>query len=112
MLINALVELRAQKEHLVKGMVVRSRRPSALQAMAENNFEITHVYGLTETYGSAVVCDWHAVDDLAIEDRRMKARQGVAYHMLEGFMVADLLTMEPVPPTARRWARSSCAAIS
>ena len=100
MLINAPAELRAQKEHLVKGMIAAAPPPaSVLQAMAENNFEITHVYGLTETYGPAVVCDWHAPwDDLAIEEQaRMKARQGVAYHMLEGLMVADPLTMEPVP---------------
>ena len=100
MLINAPAELRAQKEHLVKGMVAAAPPPaSVLQAMAENNFEITHVYGLTETYGPAVVCDWHAPwNDLSIEEQaRMKARQGVAYHMLEGLMVADPLTMEPTP---------------
>ena len=100
MLVNAPADLRAQKEHLVKGMIAAAPPPaSVLQAMAENNFEITHVYGLTETYGPAVVCDWHAPwNDLSIEEQaRMKARQGVAYHMLEGLMVADPLTMEPTP---------------
>lgn len=100
MMVNAPTELRAQKDHLVKGMIAAAPPPaSVLQAMAENNFEITHVYGLTETYGPAVVCDWHAPwNELSIEEQaRLKARQGVAYHMLEGLMVADPLTMEPVP---------------
>jgi fatty-acyl-CoA synthase len=100
MLVNAPEEVRAKKKQLVKGMIAAAPPPAAiLQAMAENGFEITHVYGLTETYGPAVMCDWHAEwNDLPIEDQaRIKARQGVRYHMLDGLTVADPVTMEPVP---------------
>ena len=54
--------------------------------MQRMGFHVTHVYGLTETYGPAVMCAWHDDwDDLPIEEQAaMKSRQGVRYHMLEG----------------------------
>jgi fatty-acyl-CoA synthase len=63
-------------------------------------FRITHVYGLTEVYGPAVVCAWHDEwDGLSDDERaRLKARQGVQYPVLEGLMVADPVTLAPVPP--------------
>ncbi|MEZ4708695.1 MAG: acyl-CoA synthetase [Caldilineaceae bacterium] len=100
MLVNAPAEVRAQKQHPVKGMVAAAPPPAAvLQAMAENDFKITHVYGLTETYGPAVLCEWHDEwDALPIsEQARLNARQGVRYHMLEGLTVADPETLEPAP---------------
>jgi fatty-acyl-CoA synthase len=62
-------------------------------------FHITHVYGLTESYGPAVVCEWRDEwNRLASEDQAvLKARQGVAYPVLEGLMVADPQTLQPVP---------------
>jgi fatty-acyl-CoA synthase len=67
--------------------------------MAENDFDITHVYGLTETYGPAVLCEWHDEwSELPIEEQaQIKSRQGVRYHVLEGIMVAHPETLEPVP---------------
>jgi fatty-acyl-CoA synthase len=100
MLVNAPPEVRAKKRHLVKGMIAAAPPPAAvLAAMEQNGFDITHVYGLTETYGPAVMCDWHAEwNELELEERaRMKARQGVRYHMLEGLTVADPVTMKPTP---------------
>ncbi|MCB9147528.1 MAG: acyl-CoA synthetase [Caldilineaceae bacterium] len=100
MLVNAPAAVRAQKQHPVKGMVAAAPPPAAvLQAMAENDFKITHVYGLTETYGPAVLCEWHDEwDELPIsEQARLNARQGVRYHMLEELTVADPETLEPVP---------------
>jgi fatty-acyl-CoA synthase len=100
MLINAPAEVRARKKHLVKGMIAAAPPPATvLEAMDKNRFDITHVYGLTETYGPAVLCDWHSEwDELPIEEKaRVKARQGVRYHMLEELTVADLTTMEPAP---------------
>ena len=100
MMVNAPEQVRAQKQHRVEGMVAAAPPPAAvLQAMAENDFGITHVYGLTETYGPAVLCEWHREwDALPIEEQAsLKARQGVRYHMLEAIMVADSVTLEPVP---------------
>ncbi|MCT4577529.1 acyl-CoA synthetase [Donghicola sp.] len=70
-----------------------------LAEMKEAGFDVTHLYGLTETYGPAVVNDWH-VDwsDLPPEEQaRLKARQGVRYLPLEGLDVLDPETMQPVP---------------
>ncbi|MFN8439962.1 MAG: acyl-CoA synthetase [Caldilineaceae bacterium] len=100
MLVNASPEVRALKDHRVQGLIAAAPPPAAvLQAMAENDFEITHVYGLTETYGPAVICEWHEEwNELPVEERaRLNARQGVRYHMLESIMVADPKTLEPVP---------------
>ncbi len=85
-------------------MIAAAPPPAAvLEAMARNNFEITHVYGLTETYGPAVICEWHDEwDELPLDERaRLNARQGVRYHMLETLMVADPQTLEPVPPDGK-----------
>jgi len=100
MLANASAELKALKQHAVKGAIAAAPPPAAvLQAMEENGFDVTHVYGLTETYGPAVQCEWKVIwDELPLEDKaRMKSRQGVRYHMLEALMVADPVTLEPVP---------------
>jgi fatty-acyl-CoA synthase len=62
-------------------------------------FRITHVYGLTEVYGPAVICAWHDEwDELPADERaRLKARQGVQYPVLDGLMVADPDSLGPVP---------------
>ncbi|WP_029030383.1 acyl-CoA synthetase [Salinarimonas rosea] len=72
---------------------------SVLAAMREAGFAVTHLYGLTETYGPSVVNDWHAEWD-ALEPAayaQKKARQGVRYAALEGLAVRDPETMTPVP---------------
>ncbi|MCR9136328.1 MAG: acyl-CoA synthetase [Alphaproteobacteria bacterium] len=72
---------------------------SVLSQMAGAGFEVVHLYGLTETYGPAVVNEWHreweALDP--IKRISMKARQGVRYNALEDLSVRDPETMEPVP---------------
>lgn len=62
-------------------------------------FDVTHLYGLTETYGPAVVNDWHrGWSDLpAAQQATLKSRQGVRYLPLEGLEVLDPETMTPVP---------------
>lgn len=100
MVINAKPEDRRPLPHKVEVMTAAAPPPaSVLQRMEEEGFHITHVYGLTEVYGPAVVCDWHPEwDALAPEDKAaMKARQGVGYHVLEDLMVANPETMKPVP---------------
>ncbi len=74
--------------------------PAAVIGRMENaGFHVTHLYGLTETYGPAVVSPWHEEwNPLPLEDRAaLKARQGVRYQVLEDLMVADPETMQPVP---------------
>jgi fatty-acyl-CoA synthase len=72
---------------------------SVLVAMKEAGFEVTHLYGLTETYGPAVINDWHRDwDSLPVEQwGTLKARQGVPYIPLDGLAVKDPTTMEDVP---------------
>jgi fatty-acyl-CoA synthase len=72
---------------------------AVLAAMAEAGFDVTHVYGLTETYGPAVVNEWNRDWDArtASEQAALKARQGVRYPPLEALDVLDPKTMEPVP---------------
>jgi fatty-acyl-CoA synthase len=67
--------------------------------MAEQGFNVTHLYGLTETYGPAVVNDWKSDWDLLDGPERAtkKARQGVRYHALEDLTVMDPDTMQTVP---------------
>jgi len=72
---------------------------SVLAAMKERGFNVTHIYGLTETYGPSVVNDWNrdwnSLD--ASSYAAKKARQGVRYVTLEGLDVLDPQTLEPVP---------------
>ncbi len=72
---------------------------ATLAAMAQQGFEVVHVYGLTEVYGPAVVNDWHDEwDELdAAQRAALKARQGVRYHGLEALAVLDPKTLKPVP---------------
>lgn len=100
LIINVAAERRRPFDHTVNVMTAAAPPPApVLQAMEKDGFNVVHVYGLTETYGPAVVCAWHPEwDALPPGDRaRMKSRQGVPYHMLDDLMVADPVTMEPVP---------------
>ena len=72
---------------------------SVLAQMKVAGFDVTHLYGLTETYGPAVVNDWHAdwSEMPAADQARLKARQGVRYLPLEGLTILDPDTLLPVP---------------
>ncbi len=97
---NADAELKHGIDHSVKAMTAGAAPPaSVIQGMEELGMEVTHTYGLTETYGPSVVCAWHDKwNEQPIEERaRLKSRQGVRYPMLEGLMVADAETMQEVP---------------
>jgi fatty-acyl-CoA synthase len=81
-------------------MTAGAAPPAAvIQGMEGKGFKITHVYGLTEVYGPAVVCAWHDEWDALPGDERarLKSRQGVNYPVLEGLMVANPDTLAPVP---------------
>jgi fatty-acyl-CoA synthase len=100
MLINAPDEVKAKLRPGVKCMTAGAAPPAAvLAAMEKMGFDVTHVYGLTEVYGPAVVCDWHAEwDNLPLPEKAaVKARQGVRYHVEEDVTVLNPETLEPVP---------------
>ncbi len=71
---------------------------SVLKAMQQAGFRVTHVYGLTEVYGPAVVCEWNEAWEQEPPERQaeLKSRQGVRYPVLEDLMVADPATLAPV----------------
>ncbi len=100
MMANADVEFTQGIDHKVNVMTAGAAPPAAvLEAMQKLGFNVTHVYGLTETYGPAAGCVWQDEwNELNIsEQSEFKSRQGVRYPMLEGLMVADPDTVEPVP---------------
>jgi fatty-acyl-CoA synthase len=84
----------------VEFMTAGAPPPAAVIAGIERRgFHITHVYGLTEVYGPVTVCawqeEWNALPEA--DQARIKARQGVRYHSLEGLMVADARNLKPMP---------------
>jgi len=100
MMINAPAEVRAGIEHQVSGLIAGAAPPAAIIEGAELiGLNITHVYGLTETYGPASVCAKHPEwDKLPLDLRTARnGRQGVRYHALEAITVMDPETMEAVP---------------
>ncbi|MGH1462195.1 MAG: acyl-CoA synthetase [Neptuniibacter sp.] len=100
MLNSADDSLKAGIDHKVNVMTAGAAPPAAVIAgMEQLGFNVTHVYGLTETYGPSVVCAWHDEwNDKTLDDKaRLKSRQGVRAPMLDGLMVADPVTMKPVP---------------
>ena len=99
LLINAPQRERRDFNHTVKVMTAAAPPPpSVLSAMEENGFAMTHVYGLTETYGPAVICSWKPDwDGLSTDEQaETKARQGVPYHALEDLQILDPQSMAPV----------------
>ena len=94
-------QLKALVTHEVRVMTAGAPPPAAIiQGMQAQGVDVTHVYGLTETYGPVTLCAWR--DDLwgardAVEQAELKARQGVGAPMLEGLMIADPETLIPVP---------------
>jgi fatty-acyl-CoA synthase len=99
-LLNAPDAEKKPLPHVVEFFTAAAPPPEAvLAAMKEAGFNVTHLYGLTECYGPAVVNDWHNDWNAlpASEQAVKKARQGVRYGALEGLDVLDPETMTPVP---------------
>jgi fatty-acyl-CoA synthase len=99
MLINAPDDMKVGIAHKVSCLVAAAAPPaSVIEGMERLGFDITHVYGLTETYGPAAVCakhgEWDALDIAARTERN--GRQGVRYTCEEGLTVMDPETMQPV----------------
>jgi 3-(methylthio)propionyl---CoA ligase len=101
MLLNAPRAMRPDTGGRRLAMMTAGAAPPAavIEGMERMGVDVTHVYGLTETYGPAAVCAWHPEWNAlpASDQARLKARQGVPYHVQEGMMVADSATLAPVP---------------
>jgi fatty-acyl-CoA synthase len=98
-LLNAPANEKKPLPHVVEFFTAAAPPPEAvLAAMKEAGFNVTHLYGLTECYGPAVINDWHSEWDAlpAAEQAAMKARQGVRYGALEALDVRDPDTLVPV----------------
>ena len=99
-LLNAPAAEKKPLPHTVEFFTAAAPPPEAVLAgMKAAGFNVTHLYGLTETYGPAAVNDWHtAWDALDLPAQAAKkARQGVRYQQLEALDVIDPDTMQPVP---------------
>jgi fatty-acyl-CoA synthase len=99
-LLNAPAHEKKPLPHIVQFATAAAPPPEAvLAAMKDAGFNVTHLYGLTETYGPASINEWHGEwEALALPDQAAKkARQGVRYPVLEGLDVLDPETMQPVP---------------
>ena len=101
LLLNAGPGLQRSLDRRVEMMTAGAPPPAAvIEGMEALGFHITHVYGLTEVYGPAVVCAWHDEWDVlpVAEQAHLKARQGVPYPVLEDLTVADPASFVPVAP--------------
>ncbi len=99
LLISAPEELREGVSR-VSAMVAGAPPPAAvIEGMERLGFDLTHVYGLTETYGPAAVCakheGWDGLD--AAGRARRNGRQGVRYQLQDAMTVIDEQTSRPVP---------------
>jgi fatty-acyl-CoA synthase len=98
-LLNAPANEKKPLPHVVEFFTAAAPPPEAVLAgMKEAGFNVTHLYGLTESYGPAVVNDWHIGWDTLPpgEQATKKARQGVRYGALEALEVMDPESMQPV----------------
>lgn len=100
MLINTPAEKRTYFDHRVEVMVAGAAPPAAIiEGMRNIGINVTHVYGLTETYGPSALCASQAGwSDLTIQEQaQLHSRQGVPYPLQDGMKVLDPETMLPVP---------------
>ena len=100
LLVNAPDHLKEDVPTGVKGLIAGAPPPaSIIEGMEKMGFDLTHVYGLTETYGPAAICvqqdQWQTLD--IGERARLNARQGVRYHLQQAIAVLNPETLKPVP---------------
>ncbi|MCY4219882.1 MAG: AMP-binding protein [Gammaproteobacteria bacterium] len=99
MVINAQEDEKRTFSHQVNMMTAAAPPPSAvLQSMESAGFSVTHVYGLTETYGPAVICAWKNEWDKLDDQQKIekKSRQGVTYPVLEDLKILKPETLDAV----------------
>lgn len=100
MLINTPEDKKVNIEHRVEVMVAGAAPPAAIiEGMRNIGINVTHVYGLTETYGPSALCASQAGwSELSLQEQaQLHSRQGVPYPLQDGMKVLDPETMQPVP---------------
>jgi fatty-acyl-CoA synthase len=100
MMVHAPDAVKRRFAHRIEVATGGAAPPSAvIEAMEKMGFNVTHLYGLTESYGPATLCAWQDEwGGLPLEQRaRLMARQGVRYPTLADMQVADPVTLQPVP---------------
>ncbi|MDR9393387.1 MAG: acyl-CoA synthetase [Roseovarius sp.] len=100
LMISAPPEVKRALDRRVQFFTAAAPPPEKLLAdMQDAGFDVTHLYGLTETYGPAVVNEWHGHwSELPVTEQAvLKSRQGVRYLPLERLEVLNPETMAPVP---------------
>lgn len=100
MLAEAAAKTPRREARTIRGIIGGAPPPeTVLTILSEQGFDITHVYGLTETYGPAVFCEWQpSWEDRPVAERaRIKARQGVRMQLQEDLRVVRAGSLDPVP---------------
>jgi fatty-acyl-CoA synthase len=100
LLVHAPAAVKKRFDHTIEVATGGAAPPSAIiEAMEKMGFRVTHLYGLTESYGPATLCAWQEEwDGLDLMARaKLMSRQGVRYPTLAGMQVGDPATSEPVP---------------
>ena len=100
MLADAPEEQQYRPDYTVQVMTAGAPPPSkVLEKTALLGLNVTHVYGLTETYGHVVLCDWNPEwDKLTVaEQAEIKSKQGIRFPMMESVRVIDVATGDDVP---------------
>ena len=101
--LNFLAQATAEekREYSQQVYVVTAGAPppaATLEAVQKMGFDVTHVYGLTETYGHISLCAWQDEwNELSVEEQsKLRSRQGVKFPMMDGLAIMNPDTMEHV----------------
>jgi fatty-acyl-CoA synthase len=100
MLVHAPDSVKRKFDHVVEASTGGAAPPSpVIEAMERMGFRVTHLYGLTESYGPTTICAWQEEwDGLPLAERSAKmARQGVQTITLDRQRVVDPATTRDVP---------------
>ena len=103
-LLNAADEVRRKFDHKCQIFTGGAAPPSSVISGVEQlGFTVTQLYGLTETYGPALMTAWQDDwEELSLDDRaQFMSRQGVLYPLTNDAIVADSETLVEVPSNGK-----------